>query len=299
MAERKRSYYGPFFWIALISFIVPLVVAGKAFHELKPTTKPAPHPDASGVDHALWDYLLKSYVADGLVDYDGLRRDYLFRTYLRQLSDAEPDKLTTAADKLALLCNAYNAFVMDGVITHKITDSVMNYKRGDKGFFDIEEHIFCGETMSLNHLEHELIRKRFKEPRVHLALVCAARSCPSIRPEAYVGKKLEVQLEDQSIQFANNRKYVTADGADHLRLSPILEWYGDDWNAVGGYLPWLAQRVKDAPLKTMVERATRGEVPVTFFEYDWSLNAQAPSSGTAASQAPSDAGFGSGSVPNE
>jgi len=283
----------------MISFIVPLVVAGKAFHELKLATKPVPHPDASGVDHALWDYLLKSYVADGSVDYDGLRRDYLFRTYLRQLSDAEPDKLTTAADELALLCNAYNAFVMDGVITHKITGSVMNYKGGDKGFFDIEEHIFCGETMSLNHLEHELIRKRFKEPRVHLALVCAARSCPAIRSEAYVGKKLEVQLEDQSIQFANNRKYVAADGADHLRLSPILKWYGDDWNAVGGYLPWLAQRVKDASLKTVVERAARGEVPVTFFEYDWSLNSQAPSSGTAASQTPSDAGFGSGSVPNE
>ncbi len=175
----------------------------------------------------------------------------------------------------------------------------MDYKSDGKEFFDIQEHIFCGQTISLNHIEHELIRKRFKEPRVHVALVCAAKSCPTIRPEAYIGKRLDVQLDDQSIQFANNPKYVAYDaGEKTLRLSPILDWYGGDWEPVGGYLPWLDQRVKNPALKQAIEQAARGEVPVAFFDYDWSLNAQATSAAAMTSAARKDADFGSGSVPN-
>lgn len=299
MESRKPSYYGPFFWLAITSFVVPIFVAAKAIKTVPWTTKPVSHPDASGVDHALWDYLLKTYVEGGLVDYDGLGRDYLFRVYLRQLSEAEPENLMTGADELALLCNAYNAFVMDGVITHRIQDSVMKYKHNDKGFFDVEEHIYRGKTISLNHLEHEIIRKRFKEPRVHVALVCAAKSCPAIRAEAFVGKRLSAQLEDQSVQFANNSKYVQFDPSDNsLRLSPLLNWYGDDWSHMGGYLPWLGERVRDEALKDVIRRDARDEIEITFFDYDWSLNSQS-SNGNLPAPPARKVDFGSGSVPNE
>ncbi len=299
MSEKKTSYYGPFFGLAIISFIVPLVVAAKAFQEVQVTTKPTPHPDVSGVDHQLWDYLLKTYVEHGLVDYDGMARDHLFRTYLRQLSEADLNKLTDSGDQLALLCNAYNAFVINGVITHKIQESVMDHQVDGKEFFDLEEHILCGRTISLNFLEHELIRKHFKEPRVHVALVCAAKSCPSIRPEAYAGQRVGGQLEDQSIQFANNPKYVVHDPANNvLRLSPILNWYGADWDPVGGYLSWLSQRVRDPALRQAIERALRGETKVEFLEYDWSLNSQAPATATGTAKPKKSAEFGSGSIPN-
>jgi len=297
MTTKKLSYYGPFFWLAIVSFAVPIVVAAKAFHEVRLTTKPVPHPDASGVDHALWDYLLKSYVENGMVDYEGMASDHLFRTYLRQLSEADPAKLTTSADQLALLCNAYNAFVVNGVITHKIRSSVMDYQIDGKEFFDIKEHILSGETISLNLLEHELIRKRFGEPRVHVALVCAAKSCPVIRAEAYIGRRLTRQLQDQSVQFANNLKYVEYQPAENtLRLSPILNWYGDDWRQAGGYLSWLVERVKDPELKRAIEKADRGEIQIAFFDYDWSLNSQAPSKQTT--RPAKKAEFGSGTIPN-
>lgn len=138
MSSLNTTYYGPFFWLATISFLVPLVVAVQAFREVPLTTKPVPQPDASGVDHRLWDYLLKAYVSEGLVDYDGIARDYLFRTYLRQLSDANPQRLNEK-QQLALYCNAYNAFVINGVIIHKIRDSVMNFQAKEQGFFDREE----------------------------------------------------------------------------------------------------------------------------------------------------------------
>lgn len=295
----RASYYGPFFWLTLISFVVPVVVAAKAFQEVRVTTRPVPSPDASGVDHNLWDYLLKSYVDGGLVDYDGMSRDYLFRTYLRQLSEAEPQNLTTSADQLALLCNAYNAFVIDGVIQHKITDSVMNYQAGEVGFFDVKEHLFANATLSLNQIEHKLIRKRFREPRVHVALVCAARDCPVIRREAYTGRRLAAQLQDQSTVFANTPKYVRYDEATNtLHLSPLLDWYGDDWKVMGGYLGWLAELIEDDSLKQRVVQAKDGAVNVAFVDYDWSLNGQEVSALSAKPEAPA-ASFGSGTVPNQ
>ncbi len=294
-----EKYYGGFFWVAIVSFIVPVFVAIAAFNNIQTTTKPKPNPDASGVDHAIWDYLLKAYVTDGLVDYDGLKRDYLFREYIRELGAADPDALKTDAEKLALACNAYNAFVINGVITHKIKETVIP-DPDTLGFFDLKEHIFAGKTISLNELEHEMIRPVFKEPRVHVALVCAARSCPSIRAEAYVGSRIDQQLQDQSIQFANNKTYVEfkADSGE-LHLSSILDWYGSDWDEQfpnGGYLRWIADLTTDDAIKNACEQAIAQQVTVKFKPYDWTLNSQAD---PKKSGGHGGGGFGSGSLPDQ
>ena len=125
--SKGSNYYGGFFWVALISFIVPLFVGWKAFENVRPTTKPTPQLDASGVDHGVWDYLLKSYVSAGLIDYEGMKKDYLFREYIRQLGACDPGCLETEDEKLALACNAYNALVINGVISHKISDTVQGH----------------------------------------------------------------------------------------------------------------------------------------------------------------------------
>ena len=268
---KQQSYYGGYFWVAAISFIVPVFVAYAAFEKLTPTTKPTPVPDASGVDHNLWDYLLRNYVESGSVDYNGLSKDYLFTTYLRQLASAEPDKLSSRDEKLALHCNAYNALVMNGVITHKIhrneknvlsftpkkvaakvaelekeiemlklgpdpdagrieeLTSKIDSVRAESQFFKLKEHLFANETISLDQLEQEMIRPVFEEPRIHVALVCAAKSCPPIRAEAYMGDRIEAQLQDQAKQFANNEEYLHFDESSNtLHLSALLSWYKDD-----------------------------------------------------------------------
>lgn len=336
--NKENSYYGGFFWIAAISFVVPVFVALYAFDAVRPTSKPTPTPDASGVDQNLFDYLLRNYVQNGLVDYDGLSRDYLFTTYINQLAGAEPEKLDTEDEKLALYCNAYNALVINGVIVHKIhknDKNVLSYTppatsqkidqlskdieeekrtpspreeaiaqwtaelkklRRESGFFALKNHIFAGETISLDHLEHEVIRPTFQEPRVHVALVCAARSCPAIRAEAYVGSRVREQLEDQSDAFANNLTYVKFNAASNaLALSPILNWYGDDWNSQGGYLAWLQQRVKSPELEKKIAAARAGDLAVEFNTYDWTLNSQ----DTSTRSTGGDTHFGSGTVPNE
>lgn len=298
MADKRKEYYGPFIWLAALSLIAPIAVAYRAFEGLpRPYSFPEIEPDASGVDQNVWDHLLKSYVENGLVDYDGLRRDHLFKVYLKQLAHAEPEKLTTDADRLALLSNAYNALVINGVLIHKIKRSVLDFEVDGAGFFDAKEHILAGETMSLNHLEHELIRPIYQDPRVHMALVCAARSCPALRPEAFQGNSLEQQFDDQANLFANNRAYLRFDAeANSLVLSKILQWYGDDFGGAAGYVEFLSSRVRDPKLKQALQGVSAGSVRVVFDDYDWTLNGQA--AGEKATGLKS-ADFGSGSVPNQ
>ena len=297
MPTKKRSYYGLFFWLSLAAFAVPVFVGVQAFQEApKPYTQPTPEADAAGVDHALWDYLLKTYVENGLVDYDGLKRNHLFKDYLRQLGAARPETLATDDERLALYCNAYNAFTINGVIAHDIADSVKSYRQGLRGFWGIKEHILAGETVSLDKIEHKMIRPVFEEPRIHMALVCAAKSCPAIRPEAYTGENVRKQLEDQARLFANDTQHMSFDEASgKIHLSAILKWYGGDFDGVGGYLPFLAERVEDATLRAALGRAIAGELEVAFNKYDWALNTQ------GAGKKPASGGgeFGSGSVPNE
>ena len=299
---KGNQYYGGYFWIALISFTVPLFVGWKAFQNVQPTTKPTPQVDASGVDHAVWDYLLKAYVTGGLVDYDGMKKDYLFKEYLRELGSCDPNQLQSNDDKLALICNAYNAFVINGVISHKIYDTVDGYQIGGTGFFDLKEHIYAGQTVSLNDIEHKMVRPVFREPRIHVALVCAARSCPSIRAEAYVGSRVLEQLKDQSRLFANNRTYVDCDqNKNELKLSQILNWYGDDWNERfpnGGKLEWLSGLVEDSALKQAIQDASDKKITVSYFDYDWTLNSQAEP-GKAPVKNKSTAKSGSGGGPDE
>lgn len=297
-----KEYYGGFFWLAVVSFIVPLFVGYKAFEKVSPTTKPVPRPDVSGVCNEVWDYLLKTYVENGLVDYDGMKKDYLFSEYLRELGGAKPELLPTDNHRLALMCNAYNALVINGVITHKKPPKVNEFAVDGTAFFNLKEHIFAGQTISLNDLENGMIRPTFKEPRIHVALVCAARSCPAIRAEAYTGDRVIEQLQDQSKQFANNETYVRFDeGKNELEVSPILNWYGDDWNERypdGGWQRWLTQLVDSAELKTNIEKAIRGEgVGISFATYDWALNSQSkPGESVGGGNA---GGFGSGSIPEE
>lgn len=300
--SKGSEYYGGLFWVALVSFTVPLFVGWRAFDNLQPTTKPTPQLDASGVDHAVWDYLLKAYVAKGLVDYPSMRKDYLFHEYVRELGACNPAALDSEDDRLALLCNAYNAFVINGVIRHKITKTVDGFSIDGEGFFDLKEHIFAGKTVSLNDIEHSMIRPVFQEPRIHVALVCAARSCPSIRAEAFVGDRVRDQLQDQSLQFANDLQHVSYDSdTQTLSLSRILSWYGGDWDAKypnGGYLAWLCELTDDQALLNGLDQAIEGEAKVTFNEYDWALNSQADP-GAPAAKKKKPGGFGSGSSPDE
>lgn len=243
----------------------PAVVMAEAYE---------PRPDGPSFDHGALDRLLKAHVnSAGGVDYTGLlsKREAL-QQYIVQVGEAPFDELGRN-EKLALLINAYNAFTLELILENwrdgelnAITD-IPAQKRWNDVRWKVGEH-----TWSLNQIEHEQIRPKFVEPRIHWALVCAAVGCPPLRTEAYTADRLDAQLADQARRVHTNPRWVRyGDSTNMLHLTKLYDWYGDDFRqTVGSVLKAVAVHVSEvaAALK-------RGDEPaIGWIDYDWTLNTQ-------------------------
>ena len=107
----------------------------------------------------------------------------------------------------------------------------------------------AGRELTLDEVEHEIVRKEFQEPRIHFALVCAAVSRPPLRREAYTGDRLDAQLEEQARRFLGDRGKNRVDAVSGtVFVSPIFVWYRDDFGgsneALGRYLPAPGRRAR-------------------------------------------------------
>ncbi len=227
--------------------------------------------DGAVFDHSAWDDLVARHVnAQGGLDYDGFNRDAAeLNAYLTSLGNADFDSLSRD-EKLAFLINAYNAFTVRLILDHddggKLA-SIMDIPKAQR--WDAARWRVAGETLSLDQIEHERIRPRFKEPRIHWALVCAAYSCPPLRREAYVGAKLEEQLADQeAVVFAGPRWFIQ-EGPRRIKLTKLFEWFAGDFkqmstdHTVTGYI---AERVPGVN--------PSNPPSIQWIEYDWKLNDQ-------------------------
>ncbi len=223
--------------------------------------------------HSAFDQVLKINVKEALVDYGALktRRQSLDQYLVQVASVPEPEfKRWTEPQQLAFLINAYNAYTLQLIIDHHPVKSIKDIGGLFKGPWDQPVVRLFGRTLTLNHLEHDIIRKDHPDPRFHFALVCAARGCPPLRDEAYVSDRLEEQLDDQARQFlatpAQNR--VDA-GTRTVHLSPIFKWYGADFEKKHGSV--LAALQPYWP-KASASALAQGGFKIRYTDYDWSLN---------------------------
>ena len=223
------------------------------------------------VSHAKWDGLLKKHVsASGYVDYGGFKKDEAtLDSYLAELSKNPPQKAWGVNERLAYWINAYNAFTVKLILDHA-DENIKSIK--DIGStikipfvntpWDVKFIKIGNETMDLNNIEHGIIRKQFKEPRIHFALVCAAKSCPPLRNEAYVASRLSAQLNDQGKKFINDPSKNKI-SANSITISKILNWYGGDFKDSGSIISWIN---KYATVKVNENAA------VDYMDYNWALN---------------------------
>jgi hypothetical protein len=224
-------------------------------------------------NHESLGRILQTYVQDGLVDYASLktRRQSLDQYLVEVASVAEPDfKRWTEPQQLAFLLNAYNAYTLQLIIDHYPVKSIKDIGSFFKGPWDQPVVRLFGRTLTLNNLEHDIIRKDYPDPRIHFALVCAARGCPPLREEVYVADHLEEQLDDQARQFlATPAKNRVDAGAKTAYLSPIFKWYGEDFEKKhGSVLAALQPYWPKAPAAPAVGDGFR----IRYTDYDWSLN---------------------------
>jgi len=225
--------------------------------------------------HALFDRLLTRYVdAQGDVDYGALqsRADSFLTPYLRTLARTRPSTLDRDA-RLAFWINAYNAYTLKLIVDHYPVESIRDIDGPPGGGTPFERPVgsVADTVRTLDEIEHEIIRGRFDEPRIHFALVCAAKSCPRLRREAYTGPRLDAQLDDQARRFLHDeQKNRIPDGDGRIALSRILKWYGTDF----GPTPTARQRALapyfEGPVR---DSLAGGAYTVRYRPYDWTLNA--------------------------
>lgn len=225
------------------------------------TDASAPAP----IDHGALDAVQRACVRDGGVDYLLLRRDHLveLERYLESLASLDRARVEAQSDdeRLTLYLNAYNAVVMHTVATR--IRAGFSVAENDFAMFKEPLVEIAGERMSLDHLEHEVIRKQFAAPNVHAALVCASKSCPPIQDHAFSSFDVNATLDDQMRRFLKDETKNVVDGeSGAVKLSPIFSWYAKDFGGESG--------VADHAAKYLGDEVKGGKVE--FGEYDWSLN---------------------------
>lgn len=236
--------------------------------------------------HSSYDKILSQSVIKGLVDYAVLKSDPTeLNNYLDMMASITEDQFGSwnTNQKLAFLINMYNATTMKLILDHYPLKSIRDIQNKSKGPWDLTIVRLFKKNITLNQLEHGILRKQYNEPRLHVALVCAAKGCPALRNEAYTAKGLYKQLDSQAKQFLTNPMNMKIDRMQNtVHLSSIFEWYGEDFvpkytpksgydglnqieKAVANYCSQYLSKVDQDYLKA-------GRYNINYLDYDWSLN---------------------------
>ncbi len=273
LANRTRRSAATAAGIALLAFVcigdLPrsllkmFWVSSVTLHEAYPAE------GSAKFDHADFDALLHEFVdGQGWVDYQGMHAQAsMLDGYINALAAAPFCDLSRDA-KLAFLINAYNAFTLRLILDHYPIQTIKDIPSGKR--WDAKRWQFDSKTFSLNQIEHEQIRPKFAEPRIHFALVCAAIGCPPLRNEAYQADKIEAQLQDQAVRFHANRRWFRYDPESKTaHLSKLYDWYGGDFKqAAPSVLDFAARHAPS--LKAALEHEQAPSV--RWLDYDWTLN---------------------------
>lgn len=249
------------------------------------------------IDHSAFDSLLQKYVKDGLVNYKELKENQKLLTgYLDYLGSFESGEFLKFSrnEQMAYWINAYNAITIEGILR--------NYpiKKGEKvgraifpgnsilqisGFWDQVFVKLMEKDITLNQIEHDILRKKFQDPRIHFVIVCASIGCPVLESRAFFAENLDQRLEKAASNFINDTLKVKLDiEKDTICLSSIFKWYKGDF-AVSeqnknvlrkyqknerGVIDYILNYLPPDDRKYIFEKQPK----IKYLKYDWSLNEQ-------------------------
>jgi hypothetical protein len=225
--------------------------------------------------HALWGKVLKKYLKNGMVNYMALKSDRSDLDNYLKLTAAvrESDFIRWSKEQqLAFYINVYNAETFQLIIDNYPLSSIKKIGGFFSGPWDQVVVGLFGKTTTLSKLEHSIIRKQFSDPRVHFALVCAAKGCPPLRDEPFVADELDSQLKDQGKAFLSERAKNRVDTKTKtVYLSKIFSWYAADFEkSAVSVLLYVRPFFPDADRKALLQPG----YSISYTAYDWSLNEQ-------------------------
>ena len=219
--------------------------------------------------HKTWDTLLQKYVKNGHVNYKGFARDVkLLDSYLEKLDKTDVSSFSRE-EKLAFWINAYNAFTVKLILNHYPVKSIRKISRP----WNRRIWKAAGNTLSLDDIEHKILRKELREPRIHFAIVCASIGCPNLQSFAFTGDRVNAQLNRAAAEFFSSRKHFYFEKEDEritIFISKIFSWFGEDFGdnkeqKVDFILRFLGKA--DAEI---IKKAST--VRMKYLTYDWNLN---------------------------
>ena len=292
--------------IGILTFFVTRVPAWEHDEQVSSDDRFSTSWDRIDFRHDLFTAVLSNYVnEEGLVDYDGIQSDPRFREYLYRLANTDPAKLGDEKARLAFWMNAYNVFAIQGVLEtippdrndwsrFRVIDvQVPEVRQSGKGFFIGLRFIVGGHWVTLDEIEKGFLlqrsewlkkdRSRYRsmgvttpDPRIHFALVCAAKGCVKLRREAYEAATVDEQLDRAVRGFLGDRTRIRFDPARKMiHTSELLKWYQHDFTNPkfklhAASLPaFLSKFVDDQELSRSL---AQDRWIISYFDYDWKLN---------------------------
>ena len=247
---------------------------------IPPLDAEKPVGNSDGPDVARYESVLGKYVReDGRVNYAGIASHPMdLSAFVAQIATVSPDStpglFKNRETQLAYWLNAYNALVLHSFAAdypkkrERLTGLV-----GRASFFYRQKHKMGGKDRTLGDLEDNTIRKLFREPRIHFALVCASASCPWLSRTGYTGENLDAHLEDDADRyFAQARNFQLDENKREVTLPRILEWFKDDFGGTPEKVLAFVAKYR----KAESAKLGKGVWRIKYFDYDWSPNDYQP-----------------------
>ncbi len=232
---------------------------------------------AAGFDHLRFDQILSQYVNNkGLVDYNGIAANPIFKAYIKSLETADIEAMSINA-QLAFWLNAYNAVTIDKVIKWKpkksVRETLVPGVWASTRFFTTRKHTAAGKRVSQDDIENDILRKQFKDPRIHFAIICASSSCPPQPRFAYTENNVQTKLEEETRKYINSQRGIRIDYTENtLYLSKLFDWFAGDFESKAGSVLGFITPYLSEDARAFLERKPK----MAYLHYDWSLNAQEP-----------------------
>ncbi|MFQ5625351.1 MAG: DUF547 domain-containing protein [Methyloligellaceae bacterium] len=233
---------------------------------------------AQRVDHSAWNRLLRKYLHKGKdnlglnrFDYAGLNAGGMagLKKYLSYLQSVDVSRLSRP-EQFAFWTNLYNAKTVEIVAAHYPVHSIRDIRLSGlfvPGPWGEKVVTVSGVRLSLDNIEHGILRPIWRDPRIHYAANCASVGCPNLLPRAYSGASLEQMLDEAARAYINSPRGVRFNGS-RVVVSSLYDWYAADFGgSVESVLAHLRKYAEPA-LAKRISRVTR----FAGYDYNWTLN---------------------------
>lgn len=224
------------------------------------------------IDHSAWDALLREYVVDdgnglNLVKYEQMKAEAAdqLTAYLTAMQ-AVPIEEFSRDEQFAFWVNLYNAVTIDLILDAYPVDTIRDLGILTTGPWKDDVVSVAGRVLSLDNIEHDILRPDWKDVRIHYAVNCASIGCPNLAAQAYTADKLEPMLDAAAAAFINHPRGFGGT-PDNIVASSIFDWYQDDWGTAGDVLDH-ARLFATGSTAELLADATA----IDSYDYNWSLN---------------------------